>query len=222
MRPHRAFVLFLLLAAALLGADKKLKIYTLPEEAKPALKQMLHRIDSAKYRIDAAIYSFTHKAIAKRLAKAARRGVKIRVVFDRESNIRNIPARRKKGKKRKERVDAHETDGYRQHSPDLRFGELDLLRFRPQPRDCRLRQRLRESGKNRTRFRKDALESDPLLKPLHQNSHRRKELVFENKHHRAQNGDPDRHGEGDLYRKTHHKKVELRHRFHQHTEYDIG
>jgi len=89
MRPHRAFVLFLLLAAALLGADTKLKIYTLPEEAKPALKQMLHRIDSAKYRIDAAIYSFTHKAIAKRLAKAARRGVKIRVVFDRESNIRN-------------------------------------------------------------------------------------------------------------------------------------
>ncbi len=89
MRPQRAFVLFFLLAAALIGADTKLKIYTLPEEARPALKQMLHRIDTAKHRIDAAIYSFTHKAIAKRLANAARRGVKVRVIFDREANLGN-------------------------------------------------------------------------------------------------------------------------------------
>ncbi len=89
MRPQRALVLLFLLAASLVCADTKLKIYTLPEEAKPALKEMLHRIDTAKHRIDAAIYSFTHKAIAKRLAKAARRGVKVRILFDRESNLGN-------------------------------------------------------------------------------------------------------------------------------------
>jgi len=93
MYPHRAFILILLFTAAILAADTKLKIYTLPDEAKPALKEMLHRIDTAKYRIDAAIYSFTHKTIAKRLANAARRGVKIRVIFDRESNIRNRRSR---------------------------------------------------------------------------------------------------------------------------------
>ncbi len=69
--------------------DVKLKTYILPEEAKPALKQMLHSIDIAKYRIDAAIYSFTHKAIAKKLANAAKRGVKIRIIFDRETNMKN-------------------------------------------------------------------------------------------------------------------------------------
>ena len=89
MHPHRVLILFFLLAATLLAGDAKLKIYTLPDESKPALKQLLHRIDSAKYKIDAAIYSFTHKTIAKRLANAARRGVNIRVIFDRESNIHN-------------------------------------------------------------------------------------------------------------------------------------
>ncbi len=82
------FLVLLLLAASLYG-DVKLKTFMLPGEAKPALKEMLHRIDGARYRIDAAIYSFTHKKIAKRLANAAKRGVKIRIIFDRESNFKN-------------------------------------------------------------------------------------------------------------------------------------
>ncbi len=61
----------------------------MPADAKKALHTMLESIDHAHFRIDAAIYSFTHKKIARRLAAAARRGVKIRIVFDKESNIRN-------------------------------------------------------------------------------------------------------------------------------------
>ncbi|MCF6202016.1 MAG: phospholipase D-like domain-containing protein [Hydrogenimonas sp.] len=77
-------------AAALLSASNiETRLYTLPKEAKPALKELLHKIDTAKYKIDAAIYSFTHKKIAKRLANAAKRGVKIRIIFDKESNLRN-------------------------------------------------------------------------------------------------------------------------------------
>ncbi len=90
MHGYKAFLLlFFILSSTLFGADSKLKIYTLPDEARPALGHLLRSIDTAKFKIDAAIYSFTHKAIAKKLANAAKRGVKIRILFDRESNIRN-------------------------------------------------------------------------------------------------------------------------------------
>ncbi len=69
------------------------EIYTLPYQARPALRKMLDAIDSAHYRIDAAIYSFTHKSIAKHLAAAARRGVRIRILFDRSSNLHNPKSR---------------------------------------------------------------------------------------------------------------------------------
>ncbi len=89
MQRWRVLLLIFLLAGSALFGDVKLKTYMLPDEAGTALKQMLHRIDGARYKIDAAIYSFTHKKIAKRLANAAQRGVKIRILFDRESNLHN-------------------------------------------------------------------------------------------------------------------------------------
>jgi phosphatidylserine/phosphatidylglycerophosphate/cardiolipin synthase-like enzyme len=74
----------------LLHADPThLRCYTLPYESKEALRAMVKTIDGARYRIDAAIYSFTHKTIAKRLVNAAKRGVKVRIVFDRSSNLKN-------------------------------------------------------------------------------------------------------------------------------------
>jgi len=82
-------ILFSICLSALSAESLHGKIYTLPYDSKAALRAMLHRIDTAGHRIDAAIYSFTHKAIAKHLAKAAKRGVRIRIIFDKASNLRN-------------------------------------------------------------------------------------------------------------------------------------
>jgi phosphatidylserine/phosphatidylglycerophosphate/cardiolipin synthase-like enzyme len=82
--------LALLTALTYAGAEpRQIHTYTLPHESKKALNAMLHTIDTARHRIDAAIYSFTHRTIARHLAAAAKRGVKIRIVIDRSSNLRN-------------------------------------------------------------------------------------------------------------------------------------
>ncbi|WP_353661828.1 phospholipase D-like domain-containing protein [Hydrogenimonas sp. SS33] len=83
----RFLPLFLLLLTLDLFAKDTL--YTMPYEARPALHRFVRAIDHARYRIDAAIYSFTHKTIAKHLKMAAARGVKIRIIFDRDANLRN-------------------------------------------------------------------------------------------------------------------------------------
>ncbi len=77
---------FLLLFSLYLLADE---IYILPYETKPALNTLLKSIDLSKNQIDLAIYSFTNHKIAKHLKNAAKRGVKIRIIFDRESNLYN-------------------------------------------------------------------------------------------------------------------------------------
>lgn len=65
------------------------RTYALPYENKRALAAMLHAIDGATSRIDAAIYSFTNKKIAKSLKKAAARGVRVTIIFDVSSNLGN-------------------------------------------------------------------------------------------------------------------------------------
>ncbi|WP_197972075.1 phospholipase D-like domain-containing protein [Nitrosophilus labii] len=81
----KKFFLFLFFSL-FLWADE---IYILPYEAKPALDTLLKSIDLSKNQIDIAIYSFTNRKIAKHLKKAAKRGVKIRIIFDKESNLYN-------------------------------------------------------------------------------------------------------------------------------------
>ena len=77
----------LLFTHIIYGATNEL--YILPNFAKPALKTLLKSIDKAHFRIDGAIYSFTHREIAKHLASAAKRGVKIRIIADYSSNAFN-------------------------------------------------------------------------------------------------------------------------------------
>ncbi len=93
MRTLRTLLLLFFVTVSAFGDGTKIRTYVLPYDAKPALRKMLKTIDSATFRIDAAIYSFTHKKIAERLARAARRGVKVRIIFDEESN-RNNPRSR--------------------------------------------------------------------------------------------------------------------------------
>lgn len=63
----------------------KENFFLLPKEKEQALDALYKRIDLAKKSIQISIYTFTHKKIAKRLKNAAKRGVKIEIIFDERS-----------------------------------------------------------------------------------------------------------------------------------------
>ena len=65
-----------------LYAKEDQKLYLLPKESDLALKSLLKNIDLSKEEIKLSIYTFTNKKIAKRLKNAAKRGVKIEIIFD--------------------------------------------------------------------------------------------------------------------------------------------
>ncbi len=64
------------------------KIYILPQEAKPALKEVLKQLSLAKKSVKITIYNFTHKKIAKRLKSIAKKGIKVKIIYDYESSTR--------------------------------------------------------------------------------------------------------------------------------------
>lgn len=65
------------------------KLYFMPYEQKNALDTLIKTIESSKQSIDISIFSFTNREIAKALKNAARRGVKIQIIYDYENNINN-------------------------------------------------------------------------------------------------------------------------------------
>ncbi|MCH9814439.1 MAG: FAM83 family protein [Epsilonproteobacteria bacterium] len=67
----------------LLAANEN--FYLLPKDADKALGAITKNIDQSKKSIKITIYNFTHKKIAKRLKNAARRGVKVEIIFDERS-----------------------------------------------------------------------------------------------------------------------------------------
>lgn len=58
----------------------------MPKDAEPALKKLSADLANAQKSIHVAIYSFTHKTLAKSLKKAAKQGVEITIIFDEASN----------------------------------------------------------------------------------------------------------------------------------------
>ncbi len=64
------------------AASTEGKLFLLPEQKEQALKAVLKAFDLAKHSIKITIYNFTHKKIANSLKHAARRGVKIEIIFD--------------------------------------------------------------------------------------------------------------------------------------------
>ena len=83
----RFIIVITLLSLSLFG--KELAFF-MPDDAKAAQKALINEFNSAEISIDVAIYSFTHKKIAKALQKAAKRGVKINIITDEKgANSRN-------------------------------------------------------------------------------------------------------------------------------------
>ncbi len=64
-------------------------LYLLPKQSDAALSALLKSIDHSKKSIKITIYNFTHKKIAKRLKAAAKRGVKVEIIFDAKSSRKN-------------------------------------------------------------------------------------------------------------------------------------
>ncbi len=82
----RVVSLFLILSffSPLLFAEES--IFLMPRDADRAVKTLANDLEHAQKSIRIAIYSFTHKMLAKSLKKAAKRGVKITIIFDEASN----------------------------------------------------------------------------------------------------------------------------------------
>ena len=81
------FYLIIVFVSLSIHASAKEQFYLLPKDAKPALKAIMSNIDQSQKSIKITIYNFTHKQIAKRLQSAAKRGVKIEIIFDERSAI---------------------------------------------------------------------------------------------------------------------------------------
>jgi len=81
------FYLIIVFVSLSMSLSAKEYFYLLPKDAKPALKAIMTNIDQSKKSIKITIYNFTHKQIAKRLQSAAKRGVKVEIIFDERSAI---------------------------------------------------------------------------------------------------------------------------------------
>lgn len=64
-------------------------LYMLPYEQKQALSALKSALKHARSDIKISIYSFTHNDIAKILRDVAKRGVKVHIIYDKESNMEN-------------------------------------------------------------------------------------------------------------------------------------
>lgn len=77
----------LLLGFLLVPLSASQQLFFMPDQAKEGQAAVVRTIDGAKNEINIAMYSFTNAAFAKALKKAAARGVKVTIVFDKEGNV---------------------------------------------------------------------------------------------------------------------------------------
>ncbi|WDL69654.1 DUF1669 domain-containing protein [Helicobacter winghamensis] len=61
-------------------------LYFMPKEQKQALNALLHTIKNTQNTLDVAIYSFTNREISKAIRDIAKKGVKVRIIYDEKSN----------------------------------------------------------------------------------------------------------------------------------------
>lgn len=62
------------------------EIYFMPQESKQAIKALTQTIKESSKSIDVAIYSFTNREISKALRDTAKKGTKIRIIYDKKAN----------------------------------------------------------------------------------------------------------------------------------------
>ena len=87
VKPILSLLIFLqIFITPSLAALPDSRLYLMPEQKEEALEALLKEFDLAKHSIKITIYNFTHKKIANKLKHAAKRGVKIEIIFDERSS----------------------------------------------------------------------------------------------------------------------------------------
>lgn len=76
------FYLSVLCFSSLVAND----LYFMPKEQDKALNALLHTIKNTQNTLDIAIYSFTNREISKAIRDIAKKGVKVRIIYDKKSN----------------------------------------------------------------------------------------------------------------------------------------
>ncbi|WP_104721833.1 phospholipase D-like domain-containing protein [Helicobacter mesocricetorum] len=79
----KVLLLFLLPLSFALNAQN---LYFMPKDQEIALKELIKVINSTQSNLNIAIYSFTNREIAKAIRDVAKRGVKVRIIYDKSSN----------------------------------------------------------------------------------------------------------------------------------------
>lgn len=82
----KLFYLIIVFVSLSINLSAQENFYLLPQDADKAYQAIINNIDQSKNSIKISIYNFTHKEIAKRLKSAAKRGVKIEIIFDKRSS----------------------------------------------------------------------------------------------------------------------------------------
>ena len=86
MKFFSIFFAIFLFSSTLFSSDHKL--YLLPDKSKQALKAITKELAHAKKDVKITIYNFTHKKIANTLKYIAKKGVKVKIIFDFESSAK--------------------------------------------------------------------------------------------------------------------------------------
>jgi phosphatidylserine/phosphatidylglycerophosphate/cardiolipin synthase-like enzyme len=85
-------LIILLLSISLYAKDS---LYFFPQDAKKAKSDIEKLINNSKKSIDIAMYNFGHKKIAKLLDKAQKRGVAVKIFYDKKDvDFKNIKAKK--------------------------------------------------------------------------------------------------------------------------------
>lgn len=61
-------------------------LYFMPKEQDKALRALINTIKNTQTSLDVAIYSFTNREISKAIRDIAKKGVKVRIIYDKKSN----------------------------------------------------------------------------------------------------------------------------------------
>lgn len=75
--------IFTSLLASFTWADS---LYFMPQEQDKAFKELIYTIKNTQKTLDIAIYSFTNREISKTIRDIAKRGVQVRIIYDKKSN----------------------------------------------------------------------------------------------------------------------------------------
>ena len=61
-------------------------LYFMPKEQNEAFNALLNTIKNTQNKLDIAIYSFTNREISKAIRDIARKGVKVRIIYNKKNN----------------------------------------------------------------------------------------------------------------------------------------